>query len=198
MLRFLPITFLISVQLCYGQHEPLRGWSLMVSGHMYKGVGRAMAVRSNSLTALGRYSGGMAGLSIQAEHCISQEVPILTVGLAAGVEGVEAEGWNMLGLALGQIGIRLRQATTFNNWYIGYGWTFGEVHFDSAQSGAWVFRSGIHLLDTNRWRVMLDYQALRTRSHVNHIGVNGQVLYQSEVSPRFSAIGIATAYKFVR
>jgi len=170
----------------------------MVSGHLYKGVGQATAVRSNSLTTLGRYSGGMVGLSIQAERCISQEVPVLTIGFAAGVEGVEAEGWNVLGSALGLIGIRLRQANTFNKWYIGSGWSFGEVHFDSAQSGAWVFRTGINLLETDRWRLMLDYQALRTRSYINHVGVNGQVLYRSEVSPRFSAIGIATTYTFVR
>ena len=178
----------------YGQDTSEQSWSIRASGHVYKGVGQAIAVRSNRLTELKRFDGGMAGISLLAERCVSRDAPEVKAGIALGFQGVETEGWDILGFALAQVRFRLHKGRVFNNWHIAYGWSFGTVHFDAPQQGAWVFNTGITVFDDERWSMTLDYHSLRTSSYVDHIGVSNQVLYRTEVSPHFSAIGVSLCY----
>ena len=182
-------------QLVSAQTTSAETWSISASLDMHKGIGNTLAVRSHALTELRRFDGGMMGFGIQLDRRLSENSPQVNAGIQIGAKGVEVEGWDLVGFALGQISVRLHDGKAFNRWYLGYGWSFGELHHDVAMLGSWVFRTGIAVLEAERWRILVDYFALRTSSYVDRIGVNGQVLYRTEVSPRLSAIGISLAFK---
>jgi hypothetical protein len=181
---------------CVGQENGPPIYRASILGGFFKGIGRVTAVRDQIITDSRRFDGGFYGATLLVDRAINagKDEPEIRVGLFAGVQALQLERTNILGMVGGQLSIQLHPSPWFNRLHVASGSSFGTIELSSEQRAGLTFTSGITMYSNAHWMLLAEYHAVRARSYLNRIGQNNQVLYRTELSSRFSSIGVRVAY----
>lgn len=179
-----------------GQEHLTPGFRASILGGFHKGIGRVTAVRDQIITDSRRFDGGFFGATLLVDRAINagKDEPEIRVGLFVGVQALQIERTNILGLIGGQLSIQLHSSPWFNRLHVASGSSFGTIDLSSEQRAGLTFTSGVTLYSNSNWMLLAEFHKVHARSYLNRLGLNNQVLYRTELSTRFSSIGVRVAY----
>lgn len=174
---------------CLAQNE--RAWLLEPYVTVAQGVGWETTLYSNGVSTRGHYGAVVPGAGV----IIGPRRDKPFVGLRLGVQN---HLHDFVGVGALLIDARLSDSRTFSRLGAAFGWSVGTVRNEVAATGKFTFYSGLTLWERPNWRLVMQYESLRTQITLPRYGPNGVLLREDKVSQTYHSIGVGFLYNLGR